>query len=164
MIFVTVGSQDKGFDRLIKAIDKAIAKGQIKEPVTAQIGQGHYKPQNMTYFDFASNDEIAKHMDDSSLIITHGGVGSIVEGLKKGKKILAAPRLKEFAEVANDHQVQIISALEQENVIMSVIDFDTIGQKVAQAQRKEFAEYQFNNAHFVRQIEAEIDQLLKSED
>ena len=32
MILVTLGTQDKEFTRLLKAIDKEIEKGNIKEP------------------------------------------------------------------------------------------------------------------------------------
>ena len=38
MIFVTLGTQDKGFPRLLEAIDKEIEKGNIKEKVVVQAG------------------------------------------------------------------------------------------------------------------------------
>ena len=36
MIFVTLGTQDKGFPRLLEAIDREILNGTIKEKVVVQ--------------------------------------------------------------------------------------------------------------------------------
>ena len=38
MIFITLGSQKFQFNRLLKAIDKLVEQGKIKEEVFAQIG------------------------------------------------------------------------------------------------------------------------------
>ena len=38
MIFVALGTQDKDFSRLLKAIDREIEKGTIKERVIVQAG------------------------------------------------------------------------------------------------------------------------------
>ena len=47
MIFVTLGTQDKGFPRLLDAIEKQIKKGNIKEKVIVQAGLTEYKSKNM---------------------------------------------------------------------------------------------------------------------
>ena len=36
MIFVTLGTQDKSFERLLQAIDREIERGNIKEKVVVQ--------------------------------------------------------------------------------------------------------------------------------
>ena len=46
---------------------------------------------------FVSYDEMDKLLDQAKYIITHAGTGSILSGLKKGKKVIAAPRLKRIA-------------------------------------------------------------------
>ena len=43
MIFVTLGTQDKSFERLLKAIDKEIEKGTIKDKVVVQAGYTKYE-------------------------------------------------------------------------------------------------------------------------
>ena len=84
MIFVTLGTQDKGFDRLLKQIDKEIEKGTIKEKVVVQAGHTKYESKNMEIFDLVSTDEFEEYMDKASIVITHGGVGSILAGIKRG--------------------------------------------------------------------------------
>ncbi|MGN1310751.1 MAG: glycosyltransferase [Clostridia bacterium] len=56
------------------------------------------------------------------MIITHGGVGSIVNGVKLHKKVIAVPRYKKYGEVANDHQVQIINTFAKEGFIIGLND------------------------------------------
>ena len=38
LIFVSLGTNDKSFERLLKTIDKEIEKGNIKDKVIAQSG------------------------------------------------------------------------------------------------------------------------------
>ena len=60
MILVTLGTQDKSFDRLLKAIDKEIENKNIKEKVIVQAGYTKYKSDNMKIFDLVSEEELVK--------------------------------------------------------------------------------------------------------
>ena len=57
MILVTLGTQDKSFERLLKAIDKEIKKGNIKDKVLVQAGYTKYKSENMEIFESVSSDK-----------------------------------------------------------------------------------------------------------
>ena len=59
MIFITLGSQKFQFNRLLKAIDKLVEQGKIKEEVFAQIGYSDYQPINYNYKQFLDRDEFA---------------------------------------------------------------------------------------------------------
>ena len=89
MILVTLGTQDKSFKRLLKAIDNEIKNKNIKEKVIVQAGYTKYKTDNMEIFDYCSSEELDKLMKDAKLIITHGGVGSILGALKYDKPVMA---------------------------------------------------------------------------
>ena len=60
------------------------------------------------------NDFIGK----ADYIITHGGVGTITDALKLGKKIIAVPRLSKYKEHVNDHQLQIIENFSEKGFIV----------------------------------------------
>ena len=98
MIFVTLGTQDKTFERLLKALDKAIDKGEIKEKVIVQAGNTKYESKNMEIFDLISPDEFKELVNKCDILITHGGVGSILSAVKQGKKVIAAARLKKYTK------------------------------------------------------------------
>ena len=70
MIFVTLGTQDKNFDRLLKAIDKEIEKGTINDKVIVQAGYTKYESKNMEIFDLVGPEEFDKLVDECDLLIT----------------------------------------------------------------------------------------------
>lgn len=81
MIFVTLGTQDKPFTRLLEALEKEIEKGNIKDEVIVQAGSTKYKSKKMQLFDLISQETFSDYMQKADIIITHGGVGSIVTAL-----------------------------------------------------------------------------------
>ena len=78
MILVTLGTQDKPFPRLLKEIERQIKKGNIKDDVIVQAGCTKFKSKYMKIFDLMPMDEFDKLLKDCDLLITHGGVGTIV--------------------------------------------------------------------------------------
>ena len=87
MIFVTLGTQDKTFTRLLEAIQKQIDKGVIKKKVVVQSGCTKFESKDMEIFDLISAEEFSKYIEECDILITHGGVGSIISGIKSNKKI-----------------------------------------------------------------------------
>ena len=118
MILVTLGTQDKSFERLLKAIDREIEAGNIKDKVVVQAGYTKYSSDNMEIFDLVSPKELDKLMKEADVLITHGGVGSILGALKYDKPVIAAARLAKYKEHTNDHQKQIIGEFVKEGYIL----------------------------------------------
>jgi UDP-N-acetylglucosamine transferase subunit ALG13 len=104
MILITVGTQDKQFLRILKIVENAIKKGIVKEDVIAQIGYTKFKSDYIKTYEFLSGAELDSYIKEASLIITHGGIGSLTSALNKKKKIFAMPRLSTYKEHINDHQ------------------------------------------------------------
>ena len=132
MILVTLGTQDKPFYRLLKAIDDEILKGNIKDKVVVQAGfmYGKYQSNNMEMFDLIDRDEFNKLVSECDYLITHGGVGSILTGLKAGKKVIVCPRLAKYKEHMNDHQVQIVERFKESGYILAFNDGDDLNEVI----------------------------------
>lgn len=158
MIFVTLGTQDKEFPRLLEAIDKAIEKGEIKEKVIVQAGNTKYKSENMEIFDLISPDEFNKYIDNCDILITHGGVGSIITAVKKGKKVIAAARLKKYKEHVNDHQKQIIKEFEHKGYLLELKDFNQIGKTLNKAKKFKPKKFKSNTENMIITIENLIEE------
>lgn len=133
MILVTLGTQDKSFKRLLDAIQLQIDKGNIKEKVIVQAGFTKYDSKDMEIFDLIPTIEFKKLVKESNLIITHGGVGSIMDALKLGKTVIAAPRLKKFGEHDNDHQLEIINNFAELGYIIPLKDFNKLDKLLIKA-------------------------------
>lgn len=153
MIFVTVGSQKFQFNRLLIGIDKLIENKSIKEKVFAQIGVSEYIPKNYEYTDFTTLDEFSEKIDEANLIITHGGTGVIVNALKKGKKVIAIPRLSKYGEHVDDHQIQLIKEFEEMNFIEPVYEIDELSNAIQEIKEKKYNIYVSNTDKIIEDIE-----------
>jgi UDP-N-acetylglucosamine transferase subunit ALG13 len=154
MIFVTLGTQDKHFDRLLKAVYKL----ETDEKIIAQIGSTEFKSskpeEKFEIHKFLSNEEFEKYMDEARVVITHAGVGTIIYGLKKNKKMIVAARLKKYGEHVNDHQLQILQTFASEGYIIPLENFDDLPKLL----EMEFTpkEWKSNNNTFNRKLFEEI--------
>ena len=158
MILVTLGTQDKKFTRLLEAIQKLIDKKVIKEKVVVQAGcSNDFKSKEMEIFDLIPMDEFDKLISECDILITHGGVGSIITGLKNNKKVIAAARLKKYGEHTNDHQLQIIENFAKEGYILSLNNFDELESILKNIKKFKPKAYKSNTSKFIKIIEKEID-------
>ena len=156
MIFVTLGTQDKDFSRLLKVVEDEIKCGHIKEKVIVQAGYTKYQSDYMEIFDLIDPKKFQKLVEDCNILITHGGVGSILEGLKKKKKVIAAARLKKYREHTNDHQTQIVKKFAEENYILELSDFSKLNEILKKAKTFKPKQFHSNNKNFVKIIDEYI--------
>lgn len=126
MIFVTVGSREYQFNRLLKKIDELLENNEIKDEVFAQIGQSTYIPVNYKYRKFLHESEFKMYQQKADLIISHGGTGALISALKLGKQVIAVPRLAKYGEHIDDHQLQVASILHNEGYLINVTDLNNL--------------------------------------
>ena len=158
MIFVTLGTQDKEFPRLIEEIDRLIENRIINEEVIVQAGCTKYESKNLKIFDLISHDEFEKLVSECSLLITHGGVGSIFTGIKRGKVVIAVPRLKKYKEHESDHQIQIINEFNKKGYIIGLKGVKDLESALKKAKVFKPNEFQSNNSIFINKIEDYIEE------
>ena len=152
MIFITLGSQKFQFNRLLKEVDNLIEEGIITEEVFAQIGYSDYKPKNYKYKYFLGRDEFKKIMSESKNVITHGGTGAIIGAVKNRKKVIAIPRLKEFGEHVDNHQIQIIDEFSKMNLILAVYSIEELGVAIEKIKNINMNEYRSNTNNIISEI------------
>ncbi len=157
MIFVTLGTQDKSFERLLKAIEKQIKEGNIKQEVIVQAGHTKYVSKFMKIFDYVSMEDFTDYISKCDILITHGGVGSIVDGLKNNKKIIAAPRLEKYKEHTNDHQLQIVNEFEENGNILALYNFDELDNLLKKIKTFKPKSYKSNTNNMIDMISEYIE-------
>jgi len=129
MIFLTVGTQFP-FDRLVRAIDKAVVRCLINEKMFAQIGKSSYKPRNFEYVEFLDKDLFDDCIRQASCIISHAGMGTITMALDNSKPLLVMPRLRRHGEVVNDHQLAIAKKFEQLGLILTAYEVEELPERI----------------------------------
>lgn len=160
MIFVTLGSQKFQFDRLLQKLDELIEKNVITEPVTAQIGASTYLPKHFEYVRFMDREQFAATMDQCDIVVTHGGTGVIISAVKKGKKVIAVPRLAKYKEHVDDHQLQLLQQFDDLQIICACYDLEQFEEFYGEIRIREFRPYVSNTHVIIESIEAYLSTLL----
>ena len=120
-----MGQHIRGFPRLVKGIDDIA--GQIQEEVVMQIGSTDYIPRNGRWFRFTDYEEMKQLNSQARVVITHAGAGSIITALKAGAAIILVPRLSQYGEALDDHQLQLANAMSANGRAKVVHDVRELG-------------------------------------
>lgn len=157
MILVTLGTQDKSFIRLLSTLEHQFELGLIHDEIIVQSGYTKFDSKFMTLIPYFSQDELDQYRQNAECIITHGGVGSILDGCRYGKKIIGVARLKEFKEHINDHQIEICEQFSKDGYILYAKDLDDIPRLINEIKLFIPKKYVFDNQKLLVHIKSVID-------
>ena len=145
MVLITVGTQKQEFNRMFELVRKS--KELKKEELIVQ--RGYTKCNNskrIKAFDFIPLEQMEEYISKADIIISHGGVGTIFSAIKRGKKVIAIPRLEKYGEHINDHQIEICEELEKEGYILYYKDgIDDLDKLINKLKIKQFKKYSSDN-------------------
>ena len=131
MIFVTVGTHEQPFNRLIEAVDKLKGSGAIGEDVIMQTGFSTYEPKYCEWHKLLSYAQTKEKVAEARIVITHGGPASFIMPLQIGKIPIVVPRQLQFNEHVNNHQVDFAKAVaERMGNIIPVYDMASLGDVI----------------------------------
>ena len=159
MILVLLGTQHNEFTRLLEEVENCINKGIVKEEVIVQAGFTKFETDKMQVFDMISQDILNDYIDKANLIITHGGVGSIIVALKKKKKVIAVPRLSKYNEHVNDHQKQIVEVFNKKEFLIGIQDVVELSKAIEKIETFIPKEYKSNNKKMIDIIDKFIENI-----
>lgn len=148
MIFVCLGTQDKSFERLLNTIEKS----NIQDKIIAQIGFTNFNSGKMELYKYLDKDEFSRYLNEADIVITHGGVGTIMEALSLNKKIIACPRLAKYHEHQNDHQIEIIKTFAEKKYLLALNENDNLDEIYQKALSFKPEEFKKNNSNFVSKL------------
>ena len=129
-IFVSVGTQKFQFDRLLMMVDKWEEKSDDVHEIFAQKGNSDYTPKWYKSTDFLDPESFLEYIKEADLIITHGGVGTIIKAIQNNKTTIVVPRLKKYSEHVDDHQLQIVESFSEMGYVLSYTDGDDFGELI----------------------------------
>ncbi|MDN3686559.1 PssE/Cps14G family polysaccharide biosynthesis glycosyltransferase [Cyclobacterium jeungdonense] len=126
MILVLLGTFPTQFERPLIAIDTLCREGIIREEVIVQNGFTKFPSEYLTYKPFLPVEELDHLYREARIVISHAGSGSLLKGIKMGKKIIAIPRMPKYGEVVDNHQMEILSEFENENYLLGWRETDQL--------------------------------------
>jgi UDP-N-acetylglucosamine transferase subunit ALG13 len=135
LIFVTVGTHGQQFNRLLESVDALPASQQR----IVQYGCSTYKIKHGSAYRFIEFDEVVSLMSRAEVVVSHGGVGSIVLALAAGQRPVVAPRLHRFGEHVDDHQLEVAESFARAGKVIPFMPGDDLMAKIADASRDRVA-------------------------
>lgn len=159
MIFVTVGTHEQPFDRLVKAIDALIANDVLQEDIFIQTGYSTYVPEHCGWQRFVPASEMCGRMKTADVVVTHGGPSSFIEAMGAGKVPVVVPRYERFGEHVNDHQEAFVRLVaERKGGIIPVYDTIDLADAIKEARRltANVEEFRKHNAEFCSELRERI--------
>ena len=162
MIFVTVGTHEQSFNRLVEFMDKWAESHD--EEVVIQTGFSTYEPKHAIWQKQYSFKQMNENMAKARIIVSHGGPSSFIAPLQKGKVPIVFPRRKAFDEHVNDHQLifcrmidermkNIILAEDEKQLADAIENYDSIVSTMSVGSNS-------NNAKFMEGFEKNIAELV----
>jgi UDP-N-acetylglucosamine transferase subunit ALG13 len=118
MIFVVLGTWEMPFTRPLVEIHEAARAGLIAQPIVVQSGKTPFESPYMKLVPFFGRDELEQMYEQAELVICQAGVGSIMLGLRKHKKVMAIARLSKFDEHIDDHQLEILEVFTKSGAVL----------------------------------------------
>jgi UDP-N-acetylglucosamine transferase subunit ALG13 len=132
MIFVSVGTNEARFDRLLRAV----AELPLDEELLIQHGHSvRLERPDAELVDFLPFEGMVEAVRSARVVVTHAGVGSVMVALANGKCPVVVPRRKAFAEAVDDHQLQLGRRFAESGLVTLVEDPAGLGDAIARHQR-----------------------------
>jgi UDP-N-acetylglucosamine transferase subunit ALG13 len=128
MILVLLGTFHIEFQRPLLAIEKLCAEGFLNEEIIVQSGHTKLQSAYFTFIPFMEPEELLSLYQRARIVITHAGTGSILKGVKMGKKVIAIARLKKYGEVVDDHQLEILNEFSKMKYICAWSENESLKQ------------------------------------
>lgn len=141
MIFVAVGTQKFQLNRLLQELDRLVEHGMLQEAVFVQTGHSDYIPRHYESAPFLSKEQFDEKVAGCDLLITHSGVGTILSGVSREKPVIVYPRLAQFGEHVDDHQLQIAESFSKQNYVLICRESDSLMDLIEQSKVHQFDKY-----------------------
>jgi UDP-N-acetylglucosamine transferase subunit ALG13 len=161
LVFVTVGNATQGFKRLLNAVDEAAGQGLFgNEPIFIQTGNNpDFHATHCEQQSFLPMSQFEALLRDSSLVISHGGAGTLINILRAGRVPVVMPRRREYSEHVDDHQVELIQALAKEGRVVPVFESGGLKGAVEEARHRNKQPQAQSNSQLVGLVARAIEEL-----
>lgn len=106
LVFVTVGTDHHPFGRLVEWVDVWLAGGGDRRArCFVQRGTAP-APRLAESKEYLSREELDGMLAEATVVVTHGGPGTIAEARRAGTTPIVVPRLRSLGEHVDDHQAR----------------------------------------------------------
>ena len=127
MIFVSVGTHEAPFDRMLRAVYAL----ELDEELIVQYGPSSIRSEHAREVDYIPFDQVVENIRRARAVVMHAGVGSVMISLANGKRPIVMARLREFHEHVDDHQVELARRMQDAGLVTFVETVDELRAALA---------------------------------
>jgi len=120
------------FARLVSALG-CYAAAHPDEVVWVQHGDAALPP-GLNGEPVVSRTRLMQLMKEADVVVSHAGCGTMLDALSLGHFPVVVARRRALGEHVNDHQLELLDALEQADRIVAVRDISALPDAIARAQ------------------------------
>ena len=160
MIFVTVGTHEQQFDRLLKEVDRLKKENLIQDEVFIQTGYSNHVPKYCKWEKIISFEKMNQLIEGSDIIITHGGPATFMGVIAKGKVPIVVPRQKKFGEHVNDHQMDFVEKVLNIYNLTVITNINDLMACISKTNEQQSTDLKTNNNLFMENFIDMIDDLM----
>lgn len=152
-VFVTVGTREEPFTRLIKGVEDLVIKGVIKEKVIIQGGHTKCRSDHVEIFDFCTSEKIDNLILNAKYVITQESAGIGTQCLKYRTKFVVMPRDFAFGELPtkSDMKEDLHYKLEELGYTVVVKNTDELEKAVKEMEKLKTG-IDFNNSFAISML------------
>lgn len=133
-VLVTLGSERFPFRRALEAVlESSDGLDIVWQTGTTPIRNRELPGDARAWW---PGDELAAQARSADVVITHGGVGSILSALRGGTCPVVVPRLSRLGEHIDDHQSELSRVLEKRGVVVVARPGDDIKSCIQESARR----------------------------
>lgn len=137
-LFVPLGTQKFPFGRIITALNQQVDKGKYKaDEIVMQSALYPINPK-FTHFGLIPNEDFNRYMRESEVVVTHSGVNSIISCMEMGRPLVVCPRLHEYGEHVDNHQMEIATLMRDKYDVLICTDMKDLPELIEKAKTHKY--------------------------
>ena len=84
------------------------------------------------------NEDFNHYMEEAEVIVTHSGVNSIISSMEMGKPLVICPRLHEYGEHVDNHQMEIATLMHDKYDVLVCTDMKDLPNLIKQSKTHKY--------------------------
>ena len=137
-LFVPLGTQKFPFGRIITALNGLVEQGAYKPNEIVMQSALYPVEPNFTHLGLIPHEDFDRYMQEAEVIVTHSGVNSIISCMKIGKPLIVCPRLHEYGEHVDNHQMEIATLMHDKYDVLVCTEMKELPELIGKAKTHKY--------------------------
>ncbi|MBM6721406.1 exopolysaccharide biosynthesis protein [Bacteroides gallinaceum] len=137
-LFVPLGTQKFPFGRIITALNQLVDQGKYKDDEIVMQSALYPIQPKFTHFGLIPNEDFNRYMREAEVVVTHSGVNSIISCMEMDKPLVVCPRLHEYGEHVDNHQMEIATLMRDKYDVLICTDMKDLPELIKKAKTHKY--------------------------